>query len=213
MTDDQDVTDRLADHRRSLFLAAGVLMGVTAVLFTGEVVTGSELGTLLGIAAPLGFSAAFLGTLGLAPTLRDRSPGLTRLGMAALAVGVVGGAILVLGHLAELVGLLAGQVAVVDAANLLLLAGVIVGFGSVGVAGVRTGVTPGVVAWLLLWPAVVFGLLIVVVATFALGLTLPHTIHVGHSASEAVVYLVIGHQLGGATGHAERSSTAADAAG
>lgn len=213
MTDDQGFTDRLADQRRPLFLAAGALMGVTAALFAGEVVTGSELETLLGIAAPLGFSAAFLGTLGLAPTLRDRSPGLTRLGMAALAVGVVGGAILVLGHLAELVGLLARQPAPVDAANLLLVAGVIVGFGSYGVAGVWTGGTPGAVSWLLLWPAVVFGLLIIVVATFALGLTLPHTVHVSHSVSEAVVYLAIGYQLGGGQSHADRATGTADSPG
>lgn len=184
-----------AHYRVRLFQLAGVLMIATAALFAVEVALGRELETWLGMVAPAGFTAAFFGAVGLTPMLRKHAPAAATAGLGVFAIGALGGAVLVVGSLTELSGLVAERPAWIEAANLLLVAGILLGFGAYGVAGLRTGALPGLVPWLLLWPAVVFAGLIVVVATFILGLELPHTVHVGHSVTEAVAYLGIAQQL------------------
>lgn len=208
------VVETLADHRIRLFQLAGGLMVATAALFAGEVALGREFELWLGMVAPAGFTAAFLGAIGLAPLLRERAPMVSRAGIVLFAVGIIGGVVLVVGSLAELAGLVAARPAWVDAANLpLLIGGILLGFGGYGVWGIRTGALPGLVGWLLLWPAVVFGGLIIVVATFVLGLELPHTVHVGHSLTEILVYFGIAQQLrrrsAGPAGHRSAADSTA----
>lgn len=205
MSDTEALIETLAAHRVRLFQLAGILMVATAALFAGEVALDREFELWLGMVAPAGFTAAFLGAVGLAPMLRERAPMAATAGIIMFAIGVLGGVVLVVGSLAELAGLIDARPAWVDAANLpLLIGGILLGFGTYGVAAIRTGALPGFVGWLLLWPAVVFGGLIIVVATFVLGLELPHTIHVGHSVTEILVYLGIAQQLrrsAGPAGH------------
>lgn len=191
-----ELLESAANHRVRLFQLAGILMVATAALFAGEVALARELELWLGMVAPAGFTAAFLGAIGLAPMLRERAPVVATTGIVMFSIGVLGGVVLVLGSLAELADLVAARPAWVEAANLpLLIGGILLGFGIYGVAGIRTGALPGYVGWLLLWPALVFGGLIIVVSTFVLGLELPHTVHVGHSVTEAIVYLGIAQQL------------------
>lgn len=184
-------------ERRSaaLFFLAGGLMVVLVALF----VTGREPGSgdpLLGTVAPAGFAAAFLGLLGLYPTLVDRIPWSARAGAIFLGIGVAGTLILIVGNAGELAGLYVEAPVWVDAANLLLIiGGVTLGFGIFGVGVLRTDTYSPTVGLLMLWPAVVFGVGIIVVGTFILGITFPHWIHKVHSASEAVVYLSLGYLL------------------
>jgi len=185
----------LAGKSSPLFFVAAGLMAIVTGLFAAEVFLDRGMETLLGIFAPAGFGIAFLGLLGLYSTLVDRAPWSARVGAIALVIGVIGTLVLVVGHAGELAGLYAEAPAWVAAANLLLLGGVVLGFGAFGVGVLRTGTQSRPAGLLLLWPTVVFGGLIIVVGTFILNASFPHWVHVGHSASEAVVYLSLGYLI------------------
>lgn len=211
MTGRDGLLGSLERQRSTLFYLAGLLMVVVAALFAAEVFMDRELETLLGTAAPGGFAVAFLGGLGLYATLRERSPWLARTGAVGFVIGVVGGVVLVAGHGAEVVGLVDEAPPAIDAANLLLFfGGLILGFGTYGVAILRTGTPTPSIGLLMLWPAVVFGGIIILVLTFILGATLPHWVHVGHSLSEAVVYLAIGYLVRPGTGISDPAAPRAD---
>lgn len=173
-----------------LYLAAGLLI-VVAGLFALSL---ESSGPLLGTLAPAGFGFACLGLLGLYPTLVDRSPRLARAGAIFLGIGVAGALILVVGNAGELAGLYAKAPAWLDAANLLLIiGGVTLGFGIFGVGVLRTGTYSRSVGLLMLWPPVVFGVIVIIVATLILGLTLPHWIHAADSGALGLVFLGIGY--------------------
>lgn len=195
MTRSDSALAPLEGKTSTLFFVAAGLMGIVTGLFAAEVFMGRGVDTLLSIAAPAGFGVALLGLLGLYPTLVDRTPRLARAGAIALGIGVAGALILVVGGAGELVGLYAEAPGWVDAANLLLLIGVILGFGTVGVGVLRTGTHSRTVGLLMLWSPIVFGGIIIIVGTFILGATFPHWVHVGHSGSEALVYLGIGYLI------------------
>lgn len=194
----------------TLFFVAAGLMGIVAGLFAAEVFMGRGVDTLLSIAGPAGFGVAFSGLLGLYPTLVDWTPRLARAGAIALGIGVAGALILVVGGVGELVGLYAEAPDWVDAANMLLLIGVILGFGTFGIGVLRTGTHSRTVGLLMLWPPVVFGGIIVVVGVLILGGTFPHWVHVGHSGSEALVYLSIGYLIQTGERPADRAQSMAD---
>lgn len=194
------VLKSLEGYSVGLFFVAAGLMVVTVGLFATEVVMDRSMDTLLGLFAPAGFGAAFLGVLGLYPRLAERSPRLAGAGALALAIGVAGAIILVAGHIGQLAGIVESQPAWVTAANLpLLFGGIILGFGTFAVGGLRTDAYSQAVALLMLWPVVVFGIGLIVVGTFVLQITYPHWVHVVHSGSEALVYLGIGYLV--RTGH------------
>ncbi len=208
MAEDDTVLAPLENKSSPLFFVAAGLMGIVAGLFAAEVFLDRGMETLLGIFAPAGFGIAFLGLLGLYSTLVDRASWSARVGAIALGIGVVGTLVLVVGHTGELAGLYAEAPAWVGAGNLLLLVGVVLGFGAFGVGVLRTGTQSRSVGLLLLWPPVVFGGLIIVVGTFILGANFPHWVHVGHSFSEAVVYLSIGYLIRTGERSTERARSA-----
>lgn len=183
----------LEARRTSLFYLAGGLMVLVAGLFAAEVFMDRELETVLGTVAPGGFGIAFLGALGLYATIRERSPWLARTGAVAFGVGVAGALVLVVGNGAAVVGLYAEAPAAIDPANLLLIVGLLLGFGAYGVGALRTGTPSRTVGVLMLWPAVVFAGIIIVVLTLLMAVSLPHWVHVVHSLSEAAVYLALGY--------------------
>lgn len=210
MGDDPGLNDRLAARSPGLFLVAAGFMAVVSGLFAVEVVAGRDLEAYLGVVAPAGFAVAFLALLGRHHGLAARAPRLARGAAVVLGLGIVGGVILVVGHLGQLAGLYAAQPAWVDAANVPLFLAVLLGFGAYGAGSLLTGAHSRAVSLLMLWPAVVFGGVIILVATFSLGLTLPHWVHVGHSASEAVVYGAIAYELGAAEGPANGAAASSD---
>lgn len=202
--------DPLVGRSPTLFLVASGLMVVVAGLFAVEATTGRGMDLALGATAPAGFVAAFLALLGRHHALATRAPRLARGAAVVLGLGIVGGVLLVAGHLGQLLGLYATQPAWVDAANLPLFLAVLLGFGAYGAGSLLTGAHSRTVSLLLLWPAVVFGGVVILVATFVLGLTLPHWVHVAHSASEAVVYGALAHQLRATGGRAAGAPSRTD---
>lgn len=210
MTVSDTVVAPLEGKTASLFFVAAGLMSIVAGLFAVEVFMEREVETLLGIGGPAGFGIAFLGLLGLYPTLGDRSPRLARAGAISLGIGVAGALILIVGRAGEFVGLYAEAPGWVDAANLLLIIGVIVGFGAFGVGVLRTGTQSRSVGLLMLWPPVVFGGIIMLVGVFILGGTFPHWVHVGHSGSEALVYLSLGYLVRTEEPHRDRAQSRTD---
>lgn len=210
MTGSDSALARLEGKTSTLFFTAGVIMGIVAGLFAAEVFMGRGVDTLLSIAGPAGFGVAFLGLLGLYPTLVNRTPRLARAGAVSLGIGVAGTLILVVGGVGELVGLYAEAPGWVDAANFLLLIGVILGFSAFGVGVLRTGTHSRSVGLLMLWTPVVFGGFIIVVGTLILGATFPHWIHVGHSGSEALVYLSLGYLVRIGKRPVDRAQSTAD---
>ena len=210
MGDDPGLQDQLAARSPGLFLVAAALMAVVSGLFAAEVATGQDLEAYLGAVAPAGFAVAFLGLLGRHHALADRAPRLARGAAVVLGLGIVGGVILVIGHLGQLAGPYATQPVWVDAANVPLFLAILFGFGAYGAGSLLTGAHVLAVSLIMLWPAVVFGGVVILVATFVLGLSLPHWIHVGHSASEAVVYGAIAYRLGAAEGPTPGAAASAD---
>lgn len=190
-----------------LFFVAAGLMVIVAGLFAAEVFLDREMETLLGMFAPAGFGVAFLGLLGLYSMLIDRASWLARVGAISLGIGVIGALILVVGHTGELAGMYADAPVWVDAANLLLLVGVILGFGAFGVGALHTGTHSRAVGFLMLWPPVVFG---GITGTFVLGATYPHWVHVGHSVSEVLVYLSVGYLVRTGERSTDRAQSTAD---
>lgn len=191
MTERDGLLGPLDGRSVPLFVVAAGLMVITAGLFAAEVFMDRGMDTVLGLFAPPGFGVAFLGLLGLYPELVDEAPRLARLGAVALVLGVAGATVLLVSHFSELVGLFASQPAWATAANLPLLVGVVVGFGAFGIGGLRTDAYAGSIGLLMLWPAVVFGGIIF--GSIVLSVTYPHWVHVGHSASEAAIYLGIAY--------------------
>lgn len=210
MADRDGLFASLERRSAALFFLAGGLMVVLVALFA----TGSEGGAggdpLLGIVAPAGFAAAFLGLLGRTPALSDRAPRLAWAGAAVLVIGVAGAVPLVVGNVAQLAGVYAEQPVWVSAANIPLFLAVLLGFGVFGVGSLLTGAHSRSISLLMLWPAVVFGVVIILVGTFILGVTFPHWFHTAHSASEAVVYLSLGYLLRKTPPSTDRAQSTAD---
>lgn len=198
-------------ERRSaaLFFLAGSLMVVLVALFAAGRHPGSG-DPVLGIVAPAGFAAAFLGLLGRTPALRERAPRLAWAGAVVLVIGVAGAVTLVVGNVAQLVGVYAEKPVWVSVANLPLLLAVLLGFGGFGVGSLLIGAHSRTISLLMLWPAVAFGVVIIIVGTFILGVTFPHWVHIGHSASEAVVYLSLGYLLRRTQRSTDRAQSTAD---
>lgn len=210
MTGSDSALAPLEGKTSTLFFVAAGLMAIVAGLFAAEVFIGRGVDTLLSMAGPAGFGVAFLGLLGSYTTLVDRTPRLARAGAISLGIGVAGALILIVGGAGEFVGLYAEAPGWVEAANLLLLIGVILGFTTFGVGVLRTGTHPRTVGLLMLWPPVVFGGIIVLVGVFILGGTFPHWVHVGHSGSEALVYLSIGYLIRAGERPTDRAQSTTD---
>lgn len=209
MADGNGLFTPLERRSSALFFVAGGLMVVLVALFAAGRHPG-EGDPVLGIVAPAGFAAAFLGLLGRTPALRERTPGLAWVGAAVLVIGVAGAVTLVVGNVAQLAGVYAEKPVWVSVGNLPLVLAVLVGFGVFGFGSLLTGAHSRTISLLMLWPAVVFGGVILILGTFILGVTFPHWVHMSHSASEAVVYLSLGYLLQRTQRATDRAQPTAD---
>lgn len=176
-----------------LFLVAAALWIVVAALYGAEVFLNRAMEVLLGMFGPAAFGVALVGLLGLYPKLADWRPPVARGGAVFIVLGVVGATILAVANLGQLTGMLADQPAWVTAFNFPLLAGVVLGFGTFGIASLWSGTRPRILGLLLLWPAVAFGAIIF--GNIILGQSYSHWIHVGHSSTEALAMLALGYVL------------------
>lgn len=147
---------RLERWSPHLFFLAGALFVVFATfwgLWAFTDLTGRLVQDAFG---PAGWAAAFLGAIGYASTLADRTPRLARAGALFAAVGTVGALSTVVGNLALLAGVVTSLPVWVDSLQVLLLVGILAGFLTVGVATLRTAGRPHTLGLLLLAPAAVF---------------------------------------------------------
>lgn len=104
------VLDWLERRNQSLILLAGVLASVTAALSTvGHLTTAGTDPFEIAI-APFAFLLLFLGVLGLYPRLADRTPRLARTAAAFAVIGALFAPLLGVVALADLAGLLAGDI-------------------------------------------------------------------------------------------------------
>lgn len=141
---------------RQGFMAGGALFVVFASMWAAEAATGwnAELAT-----SPVGataWTAAFIGLLGLSQQLRHRSPGASRAGAVLTWLALVGAVVLAVGGFGELAGLWGERPDWLDPLNLLMFLGIIPGFLTVGIAGLRTDVWPKRLSYALLAPAAIF---------------------------------------------------------
>lgn len=140
-----------------LLLLGGTATVVFAMTFAVEAVQGTTVPT--GIVAGTAFTLAFVGLVGLSPSLTDRSPWLVRLGVTCAVLGAIGFAALWLVGAARLAGLVPtpepGWLVIL---NLPRIVGLIPGFLLFGIASLRSDAHPRAVGLFLVTPAVAFSI-------------------------------------------------------
>jgi hypothetical protein len=187
----------LARRSGAAFLVAGgLLLGSTTLKGIGWFTTASPPAGLVMLFAVPGLLVTFAGLLGLYPRLADRSPRLSRAGLAAtiiggtgllvtVAWGVVGGALrAVFGE--------ALPATPPEALFVALVATIALAAGLFGVAGLRTRVPSRRVGLLLLGYAATYVAL--VVAGIALA-TVPDWLYLGIYGAQPVVLVTTGYHL------------------
>ena len=131
----------LARHRSTAFLVAGLMFVIDAAIVGYSTTTAGEELLLLGQAfVAAGWTAGFIGLLGIYPDLADRRRRLARVGLACVVVGIVVFVAMGVASVAFYTGLVRGEL---SALVPLLLPGVIVGsvlgFVVFGATTLRTG--------------------------------------------------------------------------
>lgn len=177
----------------SLLLLGGAVAVVFAALFAVEAIVDTTLPT--GLAAGVAFTLAFVGLLGVVPVLTTHQPWVARLGGLSVGLGAVGFAALVVTEAATLAGAMPAPAPPwLELLNLPRIVGLIPGFLLVGVAWLRSDLTPRAVGGFLLVPAIAFTLNLVAVATVGGGDVSPW-IAAAITLGEAVGLLGAGYHL------------------
>lgn len=187
-----------------LFFVAGAVLAVYAAL-NGLIAFADA--TVEPKVFEAGYVAAFLGLLGLYPSLADRTPWLAGVGAATAVLGLVAFSVFTAGNLAELAGLTSGDEAGSAVFTVMAAVGFVVGYLAVGAAVLRSGAFSRTVGLLLLVPGVIIALMI---GSIAADLASPESVFVV-SAGQAMAHLALGATLSADTESAadERSETEA----
>jgi hypothetical protein len=206
MTDRNEILASLERRTGTLFLVAGVMFIAFAAMWGVEAFMNRS--APKNIFGPAGFAFAFLGMLGLYPSLADRSRRLAGLGAIVAIIGAVGAAANSLTYIGwwvlPAVVPNPDTVAVVGAMVGGMLLGQFLGYTSFGVASLRAGVHSRSVGLLLVAVPTV---LVVMIATVAVGFAGAGSATVLGSV-QALIHLAIGYTLrtgGLSTGHGEPS--------
>ena len=199
----------LERHRSTAFLVAGLMFVIDAAIVGYTIATPGEELMLLGQAfVAAGWTAGFLGLLGVYPGLADRSRRLARVGLACVGIGIVVFVVMGIASVAYFADLVSGDLGTLVP---LFLPGVIIGsvlgFITFGAATLRTGLLDRSVGALF----VVLALFPVInIGTGIAGLqSMPGTLAI--VAGLAVVNLAVSYLLRAADG--TTGTTGADAAG
>lgn len=155
-----------------LYLVAGAVLVGYAALNGAEAFTTA---TFQKKVLEGGYVAGFLGLLGLYPSLDDRSPWLARIGAAAAVLGLVAFSVFTIGNVAELVGLVSGDLPRWSVFTLMAAVGFVGGYLTVGVAVLHSGTYSRTVGVLLLVPAVI---IVLMIASIVTGLASPESVFV-----------------------------------
>lgn len=141
---------------RAAFLLAGATFVIFAALWGVETATEWDAELAAGAVGAAAWVAAFSGLLGLSRQLRDDSARAGVAGVVLATLALVGAVVLAVGRFGELAGLWGERPAWLDPLNLLMFLGIIPGFLTVGIAGLRTGLWPKALCYMLLAPAAIF---------------------------------------------------------
>lgn len=203
--------ESLERWRATAFLLAGVMFVVDAAIVGAVIVAVGEDVMLLGQAfIAAGWTAAFVGLLGVYPGLSDRSPWLAR---AAAVFAVIGAVVFVAMAVASLVyfaGIPDGEItAIVPFFLPGVIIGSVLGFLCIGAASLRSDVHSTTVGVLL----VALGLFPVVNIASGIGGVESLTFTLAIVVGLALVNLAIGYlfRTGGALAGPERTGRASDA--
>lgn len=177
----------------AMFLLAGGLFVVFAGFWAAFAFTDMSSEAVQNVVGPAGWTASFIGLLGLYPSLADRSPRMAAAGAVFAALGVVGGSVSTVGNLLPVLGGMGESPAWLAPIQLLLLFGIVLGFLTAGIANFRTHAWSKGVGLLLLAPAIIFLVNIVRVAT--LGSTTPTWSPFVLGSGQAIALLGIGYML------------------
>lgn len=149
----------LEQRRATAFLIGGGILAIDAGIVAAEIAVGVDGWMTLGqVFVGAGWTAAFLGLLGLYPELADRSRWLARAGAVFAVIGAIVFAVMGVASLAYYAGIPDGEIeALVPLFLLGVILGSILGFVSMGVATLRTDVYSRTLGILLfIPPALVF---------------------------------------------------------
>lgn len=203
----------LERHRSTAFLVAGLMFVADAAIVGYTMTTAGEALMLLGQAfIAAGWTAGFVGLLGVYPGLADRSRRLARVGLGCIALGIVVFVVMGIASVAYFSELVRGDL---SALVPLFLPGVIVGsvigFSIFGAATLRTGAharpVGGLFVVLALFPVVNIGSGIAGFRSMAGTLAIV--------VGLALVNLTVGYLLrteDGTAGHVEADTTGGPAA-
>lgn len=188
----------------TLFLLGGGLLVAYASLNGFVLATGGEDIVVENVVGPAGFVLGFLGLLGLAPGLLDRTPWLAKGGAGAAILGVVGFTTITVATLGRLAGVLGSE----PPAWFPVLLGLVVvgmgpGFVAFGLASFRDAARPRVLGLLLLAPPAIFGMMLAGMVTGAA----PYWSEFAISTGQALAYLSIGLALRAEAGSTDRASS------
>lgn len=185
--------DWLERWRTIAFFVAGVILLVDAAIVAAETVVGLDDWMALGqVFVGAGWTAAFIGLLGVYPGLSDRSPWLARAGAGFAAIGAVVFAVMGVVSLAYYAGIPDGDItAIVPIFIPGVILGSILGFLSISVASLRTDVHSQTVGVLLLIPP---AMVLLNIATGIAGID-STTVTLGIVLGDALAMLAIGYVL------------------
>ena len=192
------------------FLVGGGLFVVFTAILGADAFTGMTLRGVQEAFGAGGWALAFVGLLGLYPSIADDAPWLSRVAAAVLGLGAVGATATAIEGFAGLAGLTGPPPSWFVALNAPIILGILVGFTAVGVAVLRTGARSRRLAVLILSPAAVF--LVNFVRVPVLGAWTPPWAPFVLGAGQALALLSIGYVLWTAGRRSDVATPAADSA-
>lgn len=133
--------ESLEKWRATAFLIGGAIFVADVALVASHVAAGTEPGAFGQALVGTAWTASFIGLLGMYPSLASRSRWLARIGAVFAVIGGITMAVMALASLGYSTGILGGALSDVIMFFLPgIFLGIVLGFGLVGVAALRTDI-------------------------------------------------------------------------